>query len=422
MADYGNIEITPDGDLFTGDTVTLTAQSFDNYSFLGWYNGSTRVCDTLIYRFVITENTELTAKYAASGRSSLTVQTVNGAKFTFGDGLYYSERTVVAKNGIVMTLTAEDESKVLQWENESGKVLGRGASITITVIENMKVTLVYKADNVDQSYVQFISSSGQVLSAELYMTTDTVVFPAPPTKLGYKFEYWVIDGTDTEVTEDNIKSFFAGNKVLSVVPYYSGPYGTHTVTEIFDGVTRENKVYGPYDTGTAITVTAPDIDGYTFVKWKDKDGKTLSYVKSYYVQISDDMQLYAEYAAGGSQQQATPVITVSAFTAIIEGTTKKLTASVTRSIPDGYTLIEHGALYARDVAGLDETTFVYGTVGVNKYISEKTANNGVVKLNLKVADENVVVSLRGYMIVEKNGVREIFYTDIITGTYAQVNQ
>lgn len=71
--------------------------------------------------------------------------------------------------------------------------------------------------------------------------------------------------------------------------------------------------------------------------------------------------------------------------------------------------------------GLDENTFVYGTLGVGRYISEKTANNGVVKLNIKVADENVVVSVRGYMIVEKDGVRDIYYTDIVSGTYAGIN-
>ncbi|MBQ7700253.1 MAG: leucine-rich repeat domain-containing protein [Clostridia bacterium] len=418
---YGNVQITPDTDLFTGDTVTLTAEKIDDCSFLGWYIGNNRVCDTLIYRFVITENTELEAKYSTSAKASVNVKTVNGAKFTFGDGLYYSERTVSIKTGSEMTLTAQDEDKVLHWVNASGKVLGRGATLNIRVVDNMTVTLVYKSEGVDQSYVQFVSSSGQVLSAGLYMNTDTVEFPAPPTKLGYRFEKWVIDGTDTEVMEDNIRSFFADNKVLSVVPYYSGPYGTHSITVVFDGVTRDNEIYGPYTTGSAVTLKAPDISGYTFVRWKDETGRTLSFKTSYYVQLMNDNNVYAEYAYGADQQQITPVITLSSLTAITEGTTKKLTASATRSIPDDYKLVEHGILYARDVDGLDENTFVYGTLGVGRYISEKTANNGVVKLNIKVADENVAVSVRGYMIVEKDGVRDIYYTDIVTGTYAGLN-
>lgn len=417
---FGNVQITPDGDLFTGDTVTLTAEEIDGCGFLGWYDGDTKVCDTLIYRFVITKETHLTAKYGSVGKASVTVNTVCGAKFSFGDGLYYAGRTISIKSGSVITLYAEDESKVLQWENASGKVLGRGSSLTLTVTGNMSVTLVYKAEGQNSSYVQFVSSFGQVLSAKLYETGDNVLFPVPPTKLGYTFTNWVLtDGDKTyTINEGNIKDYFSTNSVMTLTPQYVDSAALCRITVQYAGADgRGADCIDNIYTGSGYTVKAPSIAGYTFHRWI-VNGKAASYKPEYYIQLREDITLTAEYVTEGTDvsADAEPVITISALKKVTEGTAHKVTASATRSITDGCTLIEHGILYVRANSKTDEAAMEYGKC--EKYISNKTAQNGVVKLNVSVTDDNTVVTMRGYMILEdENHNRQIFYTDIVYGSF-----
>ena len=64
----------------------------------------------------------------------------------------------------------------------------------------------------------------------------------------------------------------------------------------------------------------------------------------------------------------------------------------------------------------DENTLFYGNC--DKFVSDKTGENGVVKLNVKVADDDVVVSMRGYMILKNSkGETEIYYTDVVCASY-----
>ena len=116
------------------------------------------------------------------------------------------------------------------------------------------------------------------------------------------------------------------------------------------------------------------------------------------------------------------MITIGKLFTVESGTTHKVSGQVTRSIPDGYELIEHGVLYARDPsAALDEDTFVYdGEVG--KYTPSTTGKTGVVTLNVRVDNDYVDVWMRGYMLLlnKATGEEKAFYSGIVHGTYATV--
>ena len=57
--------------------------------------------------------------------------------------------------------------------------------------------------------------------------------------------------------------------------------------------------------------------------------------------------------------------------------------------------------------------------GVSKYVSNATMNRGVVKVNVKVDNDDVVVTLRGYMVLryDKTGNEEIYYSGIVSGAF-----
>ena len=125
--------------------------------------------------------------------------------------------------------------------------------------------------------------------------------------------------------------------------------------------------------------------------------------------------------------QAIPVISITELSAVNASGTHKISCVVTRSVPEGYTLVEHGMLYGRDVDAslLTEDAFVYtdGQNGILRYKSNDTALVGFVRGNFKVATDSVAVSCRGYMVLQKDGSNELlfYYTDIITKTYAQLS-
>ena len=116
----------------------------------------------------------------------------------------------------------------------------------------------------------------------------------------------------------------------------------------------------------------------------------LSYTPHYSILISRDTNLTACYDTGSTD--AKPVITLGELYTVTSGETHKVSCQATRSVPEGYTLVEQGMLYARDVSGLTEETFVPGTEGVGQYVSSDTAQNGILKLNVKVATDSSVVT------------------------------
>ncbi len=187
--------------------------------------------------------------------------------------------------------------------------------------------------------------------------------------------------------------------------------------------------------GTALAVTAPAIENKTFSHWAlgsengECVGKTLRY--SFYV--AGDVELYAVYIDGASEVEEEAMIVISNDYSLESAGKNYVVFEATRSVPEGYTLIEHGILYGTksafntmDAATLDEAlkfTDEQATVlkdGVKKYQATTTGNAGMVYLKFNVGtslDRNV--HARGYMILQNTqGVRKpIYYTVTKTRTF-----
>ena len=418
----GHIAIEPVGELSPGDEVALTAPTVPGYEFLGWFNGSERVCETLAYSFTITRDTGLMASYKARGNAIVTISCSNGAKFTVdGGSTSQSGYKREMRLGTTHVFTAVDPDKVLQWQNDNGKVMSRDAALELTITGNTIVTLVYKGEESDsQAYVQFVSDYGQVIAAQNYGMEDEIGYPdTQPSKFGYTFEKWVIDGTETEATEEALKALFATEDTITVKPKYKKNAEAYDVTVKYEGADKDDDVFSDITIGTGYTVVAPEIDGKVFQCWRIGDD-TVGYNRSYYFQVAGDITLTAVY--GDAEVAAVPTITMGQLGTVESGSTHKVTGIATRSVPDGYELVEHGILYARDFGDPNEANFTYGAEGVGKYVSTDAVASGVVRLNVKVANDDVVVTLRGYMILREvaTGNEVIYYSNIASGSYAEL--
>ncbi len=419
-ASVADLTVSPGNTVSYGAEVTVTApdKQAAGYSFLGWYKAttvtdgaataydSTQLCATLAYTFNVSEDINLVAVYKANGTATITVNDEKAETTPY---------TVEPQLGTAVTITSADTTNILRWENESGKVLGTSGTLTFTAIGNTTVNAVYKAAS-GQSFVQFVSDFGQVLSYNQYSATSNITFPTVPTKFGYTFDKWVFEGTTDEATEAAIKAKIGTESIITIKPSYTKDTTPVVVTVTYSGVTREADIHNLVK-GETVNLTAPVIDGYNFQYWQNASGAILGYKTDYFMMVSETAEITAVYATEAADIK--PVIAITDLSAVTEGTLHKISCEATRSVPDGYTLVEQGMLYGINLGSLTGETFVYGTGGVYRYVASDLSRNGVLRVSNKVSDDTTVIYYRAYMLLrnESTGNQEYYYTDIVSRCY-----
>ena len=112
-------------------------------------------------------------------------------------------------------------------------------------------------------------------------------------------------------------------------------------------------------------------------------------------------------------------VNISAPKATVNATSgaKRVSARFTFEIKDGFTVTESGILYVKDENCATELTLEnVGTANIGKKVS--TENAGSQTLN--VTDSGSGAKLRGYVIVSVDGVSKTFYSDEVSGNYADL--
>ena len=441
---------TGGGNVFYGDEVTVIApdKTKDGYTFLGWCEATeitdgkvTRFDDTILsenlqFSFTVGGSINLVAVYMPSANASLTVKVKNGAQYKLGNNIYTaSTRFTNTQLGMTYTITAVDPDKVLQWENESGKVIGRGESVKISMARDTIITLVYKDGTEGQAYLQFVSDCGQLLSYNYVSGINDISFPGKPTKFGYNFEKWVFEGSDIEATKEAIVGRIEADTMITVVPKYSKDATTYNVTVNYIKGTVDihpQFVYNDVGGGTGLNITAPDIPGYTFAGWEDNERTdekgeklVLGYKPSYYLLVTRNTVLNACYVENDPEKTIIPLPTITIGdlykTTSADGILK-VCGTITRSIPEGYTLMEQGFLWTRGVSGFDKNNFNIENPNVNKYIGNTSYLNGYLSLSVSVPSDDTLVCLRGYMILKNNatGIIKLYDTEYKEGKYKSI--
>ncbi|MGN0414942.1 MAG: hypothetical protein ACI4FX_05575, partial [Agathobacter sp.] len=427
-----NISMDPkNGKVVVGEKVTVTTQDMLGYSFKGWYLASDIDAETkqlgdnanpqatsFTYTFKPEDNMSLVAVYEAAGNadvkisgSGFTVSVDDGVASAVQDGTYSEKLSIGSK--VTITIV-EENSNFINWTNENNKIVSTERTYTFTVTGQTTLTMSKKGTTGSTAMVEFVSAYNQVISGKIYSSTDTISFPDGPSKMGYTFKNW-------SLTQDEIQTKIKdGETHITVTPVYEQDTSrTYTVTVYVDGVQDDTQTATGILAGTTKTVNAPTVDGKVFLYWTDADGNILGYDASYFMQVNKDIVVKAVY--GEAAVEAKPVIAMTnVFTTSTNGK-NKISFTVTRDIPEGYTLVEHGVLYNKlgTIDNPSEETFVLGGTGVSKYTSTATKLSGIVTLNVNMTGvEDTKVVTRGYMIVKNSeGKDEIYYSDIAYTSY-----
>ena len=176
--------------------------------------------------------------------------------------------------------------------------------------------------------------------------------------------------------------------------------------------------------GDAVTLVAPAIDGMVFESWRDEDGKVLGHTETCMLYVTGNRNLFAHYVTEGTAVERVPVITINGFDKKVEPAGgHKVQCVMSRCVPDGYELVEHGVLYGYDLGSLTEDTFVIGAEGAKRFVYKRKEPINAAFLNMAVNSDDDVVFFRAYMTVKKSGSTDLvaYYSDIEATSFNSIN-
>lgn len=442
--DYGTsiAPLTGGGLKNIGEEITISASEKEGFQFVGWYiihgDIEKELAKELSHTFIPGNDLNIVAVYKANGNVKLSVTGESNAYSVQETTQTSSSMTKDYKVGtkIVVEYVGDNNAEFLYWQNDSGKIVSRNSKYEFTLVSNTSLTAVTvgntsgSEDDGYNAFVVFESSYGQIMQAETWNSKNTSqILPAGPSKLGGTFKYWMIEGDSEEraATAESICAWITDKKSarITLIPVYEEDTTTYTVTVNYNtnDSSQNADAYADKKIGDTLTVTAKDISGKKFAYWSsDAEGTNiLSYDKSYFIRISGNMTLYANYKDESAEVDAKPVIAVTnVYRNEVDGKSK-LSFEVTRSVPEGYELQEQGVIYTTSSNYKDkEAAMVIGADGVKIYTSSDKRNNGVFTMNINVTGkENTVVYLKGYIIVKdsKTGNLETIYTTMEGASY-----
>ena len=138
-------KISGGGTVEKGKETTVTATADEGYKFAGWYKGTEKVSDKAQYKFTVTENVELTAKFEKevvppTESFTVSVKAEAGGKVSGGGTVEKGKETTV-------TATADEGYKFAGWYKGTEKVSDK-AQYKFTVTENVELTAKFEKEKV----------------------------------------------------------------------------------------------------------------------------------------------------------------------------------------------------------------------------------------------------------------------------------
>ena len=110
----------------------------------------------------------------------------------------------------------------------------------------------------------------------------------------YDFTAWVDSESDTEVSTERVYTFTVDGPVTLEAVYDDDSYSLSMSSDIDATLTASQE--GPFEPGDEVTVTANQLDTYTFLYWMDADSEAvLSENTSYTFSVDEDMTIEAVY-------------------------------------------------------------------------------------------------------------------------------
>ena len=245
----------------TTGTISLPEEpTKDGYLFLGWYNGEIKIDSNTVFK----QDTIVIAKW----KKQYTIT------FVYDNDITADLVLTTNMNGKIDNFPADptyEGHKFLGW------YIGSTQITSDTIFTSEEQTLTAYARWIEAYTVTFDSNGGSTVEQQVVESGSLATQPTNPTKSGYKFAGWYLDLNDP--TSYDFSTAITGNITLIAKwedARNSKTYNLKCFDYDADGnsnnpiVTIEFTVYysGSSPTVDELNAAAPQIEGYTFVKFK----------------------------------------------------------------------------------------------------------------------------------------------------------
>ena len=202
LADDGGT-VTGGGTIVESSSITLTAAANDGYTFAGWYDGGTKVCDTAEFTVEnVTEDKTYTAKFAKNAVSYTITALADDGGSVSGGG------EVTEGGSITLTATANDGYTFDGWYDGDTKVCDTAEFTVENVTEDKTYTAKFTKNTVYYTITAEAGTEGGTVSGGGEVTEGGSITLTATANDGYTFDGWYDGNTkvcDTaEFTLSNI--------------------------------------------------------------------------------------------------------------------------------------------------------------------------------------------------------------------------
>ena len=366
-SDTENAQLTGAGKYKKGKEVTISAKDMAGYKFDHWEYKGNKVSDKTQYTFKLTKDTK--GEYKA-----VYTETINLVPSPDNNKVSVDPSQI--PNGTMITLTAEDRvGYTFKCWKLNGVEVSNQQSYTFTMSTDTAGE--YTAEYTINSYTVSVTSgleSAVLTGANTYEYNSTVTVTASDVT-GYLFDHWDLDGNN--VSSEKSYTFTlskANNYTLKAV--YVNAYNI-TLTSNIPHATLT--VSGEYKVGEKVTISASDVEGYTFNHW-ELGGAQVSTDKTYTFTMSDTTK--GEYKAVYDINTYTVTTTSDTAGATLKGAgTYNYNAEVTLTAEDveGYTF-SHWEYNNTNVSNDKSYTFTMLESTKGEYVAVYTINSYEVTL------------------------------------------
>ncbi|MBQ9516881.1 MAG: hypothetical protein IJI47_01335 [Eubacterium sp.] len=339
--------------------------------------------------------------------------TVNGE---VADGTKVSTFNVKYNNAVTLKVT-EDAEYFKGWESNK-KIVSTDTEFTTYAYTNMEFTPVFEAPNTNLISVVFYDKFGNEVKAYRNYTVDgyqdaiaSEGIPQAPNYPSCEFAGWDIDDneilglTASKTIFANYNDVESTKKFTVTVQDAAGADITDTALTLPAGIAKDAV---PYD--TKATVSNDNAKGWEI------DGVVVSTEDTYSFFVGADVTV----------KMITDDVDALPTTTIIGGNkidnTYRYNIMATRNVPAGYTLVDYGFVYGKNLTDADLAVENEGKAGTGnnsgnvKVVRAGTQNSGSSEfaLNYGIKSAGNYVTAKSFIVVKKGADVQTIYSDMVS--------
>ncbi len=361
---------------------------------------------------------QLALDAAAEGRIN-----VNGAAETIIEKIKGSE----------ITMTNESDSAVKMWLDTSiNNIVSEEDEVSFNLGSDINLKPIF--GEAGKANVFFISKGDRVIEHNLVTLGEKVSAAPSDDKMmaeGYEFSSWLkVDNENPDGTA--VEKNAVTNQTISGDTFFFGVYTKSETAKnitVSGGTIKDTALSAKsveYDTKVTVVADTPE-EGYEFAGWTI-DEKIVSYKDEFtFFMGRSDVTITATYAPYGSVTK-TPLIVMSKR-AYKQGEYNIAQFLTTRYVPEGFTIIESGVIYARD-SSIDTDVLATDCIGdktddIEIKVGRATFGRlaTATQYNLSASFLADGIKARGYMVyTDAEGEVKTIYTDALSCTLSDITE